>query len=187
MTLAELMPLERAFHERTGKIYYSMVKRFKVRLWKSGRKAGRVRQAGREVPFTVDEFRAWVLDKLGGKASGCGLCVYCKRPITAEDLTVEHAMPITRGGELGFSNLDISCADCNRAKGQLTASEFLEVKNALDLLVQRGVLHPVSYQNIWQRMKGQATIYRKRREEDKAKVKHVPVTSSQLTIEDAAF
>lgn len=46
-----------------------------------------------------------------------GDCFYCKKPIAAEALTIDHAEPIARGGGEELQNLLIACRPCNSLKG----------------------------------------------------------------------
>lgn len=62
------------------------------------------------------EIRGYLLEKFGRR------CVYCGRGETAFE--IDHVVPRSRGGSDRVSNLVISCHDCNRAKGEQTASEF---------------------------------------------------------------
>ena len=41
-------------------------------------------------------------------------CIYCK---STENLTIDHILPICRGGTHDFSNLQILCKSCNSKKG----------------------------------------------------------------------
>lgn len=50
-----------------------------------------------------------------------GLCAYCGRPAT----TVDHAIPISRGGGSRRGNLLPACASCNSRKRARTVDEFL--------------------------------------------------------------
>ena len=48
-------------------------------------------------------------------------CVYC----WAHGLqTVDHAVPLSRGGNHAFSNLRPCCYDCNQDKGDMTEDEY---------------------------------------------------------------
>ena len=49
------------------------------------------------------------------------VCVYCG---STEYLTLDHAIPLVRGGFNDWSNIVVACAPCNRKKGMLTATEF---------------------------------------------------------------
>jgi 5-methylcytosine-specific restriction endonuclease McrA len=155
MTLKDQMPLQVAFHTRTASIHSSMQHRFKQKL----NKRGNVIRVGRLVPFTVAEFRAWLLEKLGGKAEGSTACAYCRTPLFADTLRVDHAEPVSRGGKLGFGNLAVSCDRCNKMKGGLTASEFQNLKIVLGDLLRSGQLHPAGFTDIEKRLCGSAARY----------------------------
>jgi 5-methylcytosine-specific restriction endonuclease McrA len=109
------------FNKRTGVIYQSMKNRFRERLWKSGRRAGMVRTPGRDLPFSVDEFRQWARMRIGLTVV---LCPYCSAPIDALSFSTDHDVPIKRGGSLELSNLVACCTDCNTLKGELCSTEF---------------------------------------------------------------
>ena len=94
------------------------------RLAERRNKHGRVTQVGRELPFSLEDFRAWVLTQIGGSEYGVGRCEYCVRPIDLERLVSDHATPISAGGDLGLSNLVGCCERCNAAKGPMWAHEY---------------------------------------------------------------
>ncbi|XP_068635406.1 uncharacterized protein [Aristolochia californica] len=48
------------------------------------------------------------------------LCQYCS---SGENLTIDHVLPISRGGEWKWENLVTACAKCNSKKGQKTLEE----------------------------------------------------------------
>ena len=54
-------------------------------------------------------------------------CVYCNGHIEDEDLNIDHATPIDRGGGHILSNLLPTHAVCNRQKSNMTAEEYREV------------------------------------------------------------
>jgi 5-methylcytosine-specific restriction endonuclease McrA len=45
-----------------------------------------------------------------------GACFYCGHSLTQEDLTIDHAEPVSRGGNDHLQNLLLSCKPCNKAK-----------------------------------------------------------------------
>lgn len=51
-------------------------------------------------------------------------CFYCKEE--AEDLVLDHAVPVSRGGSNHPTNLVPACARCNGQKGKLSYYEFVE-------------------------------------------------------------
>jgi hypothetical protein len=50
-----------------------------------------------------------------------GRCWYCGRE---EADSLEHQLPVTRGGERNFENCVISCRSCNSRKATRTVEEF---------------------------------------------------------------
>jgi len=133
------MPLVEAFQRRTSDILSSMRSRFRGK-W--NKKKTRLLQVGREVPIDLEEFRAWVVARLGGTPDGCGQCEYCGRPLDAMDFRVDHRLPVSRGGDLGLANCVFSCDECNRVKGQLSGDEFrwlLEVVSRMSTVAQKDV------------------------------------------------
>lgn len=60
-----------------------------------------------------------------------GCCMYCGLPISntvgvyADDReTLEHIIPLSRGGLHCWSNTSLSCRKCNLQKGSKTSTEF---------------------------------------------------------------
>jgi 5-methylcytosine-specific restriction endonuclease McrA len=53
-----------------------------------------------------------------------GLCHYCGRPVSPKDLTMDHVVPISRGGKSIKGNVVACCKDCNNAKKQLLPMEW---------------------------------------------------------------
>ncbi|MCM2279449.1 MAG: HNH endonuclease [Oligoflexia bacterium] len=52
-----------------------------------------------------------------------GLCHYCGGKFPASELTMDHVVPLARGGESTQGNLVPSCRDCNREKKLRTPAE----------------------------------------------------------------
>ena len=106
------------FLYETGKHFDSMKQRFGP---KYDIETGLIlKKAGRAIPFTKAEYRAWVM-----KQQLAGLqCVYCLRPLKLKDMSPDHMTPVNRGGGLGLDNLAPSCAIDNTQKGELTAEEY---------------------------------------------------------------
>jgi len=55
-------------------------------------------------------------------------CMYC---CSKENLSLEHILPITRGGDNNFENLGVACKSCNSSKGNKTIVEFMEWREML--------------------------------------------------------
>jgi two-component system phosphate regulon sensor histidine kinase PhoR len=53
-----------------------------------------------------------------------GLCYYCGHPIPPGDLTMDHIVPIARGGKSTKGNIVPACKECNNKKKQLLPMEW---------------------------------------------------------------
>ena len=64
------------------------------------------------------------------------VCYYCGKNITdPDDLTVDHKIPVARGGQTVEFNLVISCKNCNLTKSNLNESEYRSILNeAIELM-----------------------------------------------------
>jgi 5-methylcytosine-specific restriction enzyme A len=59
-----------------------------------------------------------------------GVCYHCKQRFHPSELTMDHLIPIARGGKSDKKNCVTSCKDCNTKKGYKTTAEiaFEELK-----------------------------------------------------------
>jgi hypothetical protein len=57
-------------------------------------------------------------------------CVYCGQVFSAEELTVDHVQPRSRGGDRSGGNLVTACMGCNRLKGRDRLATFLATNPA---------------------------------------------------------
>jgi 5-methylcytosine-specific restriction endonuclease McrA len=53
-------------------------------------------------------------------------CYYCQIPISREQVTMDHVVPISRGGRSTAGNLVPACKSCNEKKRSLTPVEWDE-------------------------------------------------------------
>jgi 5-methylcytosine-specific restriction endonuclease McrA len=53
-----------------------------------------------------------------------GICYYCGRKIPASQLTMDHIVPIARGGKSSKGNVVPACKSCNTQKKQLLPMEW---------------------------------------------------------------
>ncbi len=54
-----------------------------------------------------------------------GICHYCGRKFAEDELTLDHIVPVARGGKSTRGNLAVCCRSCNQAKKYLTPAEML--------------------------------------------------------------
>lgn len=57
-----------------------------------------------------------------------GLCHYCRKGFTRELLTMDHIIPVSRGGHSTKGNVVVCCKDCNNQKKYYTPAEMLMLK-----------------------------------------------------------
>ena len=61
------------------------------------------------------------------------VCYYCGRKIIKkEDLTVDHIVPVSKGGKTAKENLVIACKACNAEKSNLDMEKYLEFVNIIN-------------------------------------------------------
>jgi hypothetical protein len=64
------------------------------------------------------------------------VCYYCNKMLTDKDVvTVDHKIPVSRGGLTTKENLVLACVDCNNEKDNMTENEYYEYKNRQDKLL----------------------------------------------------
>lgn len=60
-----------------------------------------------------------------------GRCHYCGRAVAPAELTMDHIVPIARGGRSTKGNVVPACKDCNNRKRQLLPMEWEAYLQAL--------------------------------------------------------
>lgn len=50
-------------------------------------------------------------------------CQYCGKQVTTENYTMEHVLPVSRGGKTEWSNVVVACAPCNKEKDNRTPEQ----------------------------------------------------------------
>ena len=54
-----------------------------------------------------------------------GVCHYCEKQVGARALTMDHVVPVIRGGRSNKGNLVPACKECNDAKKHQLAFEWM--------------------------------------------------------------
>lgn len=75
------------------------------------------------------------------KGSSCG---YCGEYLFEKDITFDHKVPLSRGGENTIENVLVACKSCNSLKGTKTFDEFI-IHRELNYL-----LSPDATASFWQ-------------------------------------
>lgn len=61
-----------------------------------------------------------------------GRCHYCRRAVGAKALTLDHVVPLVRGGRSIRANMVPACKDCNARKQSLLVWEWQAYLDTLD-------------------------------------------------------
>jgi 5-methylcytosine-specific restriction endonuclease McrA len=59
-----------------------------------------------------------------------GVCAYCGKSVGPRELTMDHVVPIARGGRSVRGNVAPACKECNNKKKYLTPAEQLLMRPA---------------------------------------------------------
>ncbi|MBN2704844.1 MAG: HNH endonuclease [Deltaproteobacteria bacterium] len=54
-----------------------------------------------------------------------GICHYCGRRFAPDELTMDHVVPLSRGGRSVKGNVVVCCKDCNNRKRYKTPVEMI--------------------------------------------------------------
>jgi 5-methylcytosine-specific restriction endonuclease McrA len=69
--------------------------------------------------------RRWQRNQLITKQSG--KCAICDKPfLSMKDVTFDHIIPISKGGDDLLENFQLAHFKCNQSKGDMTQEEFEE-------------------------------------------------------------
>lgn len=69
---------------------------------------------------------AWWMRRIGG-----GVCYYCRRKVGRSGLTMDHVVPLSRGGKSTKGNIVPACKECNNKKKYLLPIEWTEYLESL--------------------------------------------------------
>lgn len=70
-----------------------------------------------------------------------GVCAICGKPVKFKKMTVDHIVPLSKGGTNDRSNLQLAHLSCNRAKADMSADEFF------------GLVDQIAHHNRWKKIK----------------------------------
>lgn len=68
--------------------------------------------------------REWRRSAWWKRRIAVGVCHYCRRHVGAKALTMDHVVPLIRGGRSLRANIVPSCKDCNTKKQSLLPWEW---------------------------------------------------------------
>lgn len=143
--------LQAEFNKHTESVYGGMRARFGARK----NDQGEITRAARPLPFTLGEFRAWLLaGPFRGSCDNAVQCRYCRAWLNAITFVPDHREPVKYGGSLGLENIDLVCDACNLSKGVLSSAAF---QSLIDLSL---TFHPQDSADLFGRLKNGAGYLR---------------------------
>ena len=77
-------------------------------------------RAEREKAKTLRKTRWWQ------QKTSSGLCYYCKKKVVYKNITMDHLVPLARGGRSTKDNLVPCCKNCNNLKKSMMPLEWEE-------------------------------------------------------------
>ncbi|MBI5633242.1 MAG: HNH endonuclease [Nitrospirae bacterium] len=60
-----------------------------------------------------------------------GRCYYCSQPFSVQELTMDHIVPLVRGGKSTKGNCVPACKECNNKKKHMLPIEWEEYLNTM--------------------------------------------------------
>jgi 5-methylcytosine-specific restriction endonuclease McrA len=79
-----------------------------------------------EVRRERDKARALRKTRWWKQRLASGVCHYCGRRFSPDELTMDHIVPIIRGGKTTKGNVAVVCKECNNKKKYLLPMEWEE-------------------------------------------------------------
>ena len=55
-------------------------------------------------------------------------CVYCSKGVWGKGLHIDHKYPWSKGGRTTYTNLQVTCWQCNKEKGDMTDREYRRLR-----------------------------------------------------------
>jgi 5-methylcytosine-specific restriction endonuclease McrA len=100
------------------------------------------------LPFSVAQYRDWLLTTVFGSWDRAAQCMYCTQLVNVATFETDHLVALSCGGSVGLDNLGVCCAPCNRLKGALSADGFRRL-----IVFATEELHPRDANEIFGRLK----------------------------------
>lgn len=85
----------------------------------------RAKEAHLEMQYTIADMRMILSASLGTS------CIGCSEKITPKTMSIDHRVPIARGGRMEIGNLWAMCQRCNKCKGKMSMGEFMQLVELL--------------------------------------------------------
>ena len=80
------------------------------------------------VEYTVEDMKHWAKTLVQPR-----MCPYCRCLLALiSEMSIDHKIPLARGGGHRLDNLELICKPCNEKKGVMTAEEYRALLAFLD-------------------------------------------------------
>ena len=113
----------KVFMARSGQLYGAMKQRLSKHIH------GKDSKGREDLPFTLEQLRHEIRN-----AIAWGECIYLgsMEPLTEKNFSIDHEVPVSRGGDFCLSNLVVCSQRGNYAKGNMASVEFRKLLLCLD-------------------------------------------------------
>jgi hypothetical protein len=106
------------------------------------------------IPVPHAGLRVKLKELIGACLAVNSKCIYCSAILNIKILSIDHKLPLERGGNSNIENLQAICRFCNERKGALTHEEYNSLCECL------AVLDPYAKRNVLSRLRaGARRIY----------------------------
>lgn len=110
-------------------------KRRFYRITTNSKRRARINRNGGQNPVLgrkASNARKWLhrtlIKKYSGKCALCNESVLLKPRGHPRVATIDHIVPVSRGGADHISNMQLACFECNEKKGNMTREEYLSTQ-----------------------------------------------------------
>lgn len=93
-----------------------------VRLWKYNRRA-KCKFSSIDKEHITKDFEQKINEKMKKQNYKC---IYCRADLK-DNYSLDHILPLSRGGTNDIDNIDVVCKSCNTSKGRRTKEEYLKI------------------------------------------------------------
>lgn len=69
-----------------------------------------------------------IISEIAKKWVNADICIYCKRNFTKlNPKSPDHIVPVCKGGQNTYENINVSCLECNRTKSRLALDQWINL------------------------------------------------------------
>jgi hypothetical protein len=95
-----------------------------------------LKRRDRACSLSLDEFRTFIYEvaqrpTVAGDDGAVWRCHYCEEFLNLSDLTLDHYIPLDRGGRTITDNLTPCCSPCNEIKATLCGESYIKFRKFL--------------------------------------------------------